>query len=140
MGRGPAPVEETRAGQEQGARADGRGAARRGGGAAYPVDRLRVLQERPRAEAARDEQEVDAGRVGEGVARHEDDAARGGDGLRRLRHREDVEEGAVLGAARLDARLEPGAGEHLERARHVEQGHAVEEQHADVPPVHGSPT
>ena len=78
--------------EQQRAGADRSGAARRGRRPADPVDRLRVLEQRARAEAARDEQEVDAGRVGERVTRHEHEAAGRGDGLPRARDREDVEE------------------------------------------------
>jgi hypothetical protein len=70
------------------------------------------------------------------VAGNDPHPARRRHGVRGLRHREDVEEGVVLGSTGLDPGLEAGAREHLERAGQVQDGHAVEDQHADVPLVH----
>ncbi len=92
-----------------------------------------IVDQRPRAEAAGDHQEVDARRVGEPVLRHDAQPA-GSDHRRgRLRHGERAEGRAFVGAQRLAPRIDARAREHLEGSGEVEHLDLVEDQDADVP-------
>ena len=129
---GAASFEKTSLREQERSRANRGGLLGNGRHAADPIERLDIVHQRTRAEAAGYDKDVDARGVCEGVFREHTQIADGANRRGGFCHSKDIEGSGFIRAARLNSRSEPRAREDFKRAGEVQDFDAVKNENADA--------